>query len=138
MTDHDSDRRVVLWKVVKVSSAATWLHLFEAMSGSGPTAMGNRDFEVEAWPDGLLISGAMDGNRWVAWGDVTEIGPPPPSVADGDGVWVEIVLNEGEPVRLGRQHLVSAGEESIAEAADKVERLRAARTAWWTGTWPPG
>ena len=138
MTDRDSDHRVVLWNVVRTSTAATWLHLFEAISGNGPSAMGNHVFAAEAWPDGLLITGSTDGNRWVNWADVSEIGPPAVLVEDSDGVWVEIALTEGDPIGLGSEHLTCDGEEAISEAAGKVEQLRSALAAWWTGAWPPG
>jgi hypothetical protein len=127
----------VLWKVAKVSNATAWLHLLVAIGGSDAGAMTARTFEVEAWPDGLLVTGSMDGNRWVAWADVAGIGPPPPSEVDSGGVWVEVVLDEGAPVRLGQQHLLGDGDDAIAEAEEKTQRLRSAWTAWWAGAWPP-
>ena len=137
MTDNEVGRRVELWKVAKVSNASLLGGLFDAISGSIPGAVRSRVFEVEAWPDGLLITGTTDSDRWVGWEEVTEIEPPSSPGVTGQTTWVKITLNDGSPVRLGPEHLLGEGNEALADAEDKVDRLRSAWTAWRTGVWPP-
>ena len=133
----DASQRVVLWNVATTSNAATVVGLLLALGGEGLGSAFTRTGKVEAWPDGLVITGATDGDDWVPWQDVVEIGPPAVPIVKGVPAWVEFTMKDGSSVRLGRRHLVGDGDDALAEAADKIELLRRARTAWWTGAWPP-
>lgn len=120
-----------------MSNASLVGRLLEAMTGGSSGVVASQVFEVEAWPDGLVVSGSTDGDRWVPWDGVERIGPPDSPVVGGVMAWVEVTLKDGPPVRLGRGHLLAAGDEAAVETEVKIEQLRAAWQAWWSGVWPP-